>query len=191
MKRLLIIAVALMALTGCGREFTLNITQFTAGLATLDAQYEMVVNVVAGSSASFTADERERLKRADQRFQQLSTASHALINDSGGVTQAVIKADQVRMLYGLARDSYVTVREVICPDTPLDNSVAPENCKRLATMRPGEQRTLISFDRDVQQTRIALEGILNASSGSDVTQVVSDLLTISATAARIARIGLI
>jgi len=189
--RISILIIALFALTGCGKEFTLNVAQFTAGLTTLDAQYNTVAAMVVTNAHQFTDDERAQLNVADQNFRGLQKAARALIANSGGVTQAMIQADQVRLLYNMARTSYLAVRNVICPGVALDMPVSAERCTRLATMQAHEQRMLIDFDQHARRTRDALDGILNAPSGSDVTQLVFDALTIGATAARIARLGLI
>jgi len=191
MKRLLVGAFTALAMMGCGQSFALNMTQFSAGLATLNEQYDKTAAMIASHADEFNESELTQLNVTAQHIQGLREAAYVFVADSGGVTQALIHVDQVRMLYESARSAYGSARYVICPEVMPDVPLIANDCARLKAMPEHEQHAVEAFDQQARQTRQALEGLLNSPSGTDITQAVSDVLTIGATAARVARLGML
>jgi len=191
MMRLLFGVLMAFTLVGCGQSYAVNMAAFSAGLEKLNEQYDQTAMMIAGHDDAFSEAELTQLEATHQRVQSLREAAYVLVADSGGVTQAVIRVDQVRTLYESARTAYASARYVVCPEVMPDVALTVNDCARLKVMPLGEQDAVIAFDQQARRTRQALEALLGAPSGTDITQIVSDVLSIGATAARVARLGLL
>ncbi len=171
-----------LALLGCGREFVINTAQVSAGVALLDIQFDAVTQTVG--RLDLAPDERVQMTVLHQQLSTLRTTAHDLVTSSGGLAMALVRADDVRRLADAGKASYITARQMICPQAAGD-MLTPGTCPRLIQLSPAEQELLIAFDLQARLTNKALQELLNAPSGADITQTVSDLLTVGAAAARI------
>lgn len=190
MKKILITfltAVAFaLALSGCNREFVINTAQVSAGVALLDVQFDGVTQTV--SRLDFSPVERAKLEMAHQQLDELRSVAHELVLSSGGLPEAIVKIDQVRRLADAGRSAYSTAREVICPNAA-DDLLTPGTCPRLAQLSGPEQERLVAFDLHARHTNDSLQQLLDSPEGTNITQTISDVLTVGAAAARIVQIG--
>lgn len=180
------LAVALF-LTGCkeASTYAVNVPVVAANLVLLDQEIDGAKDVIASRIDQFSPEEQARLKSADQEIQALRQSIQRLVDENGGVARALVNADEVRMLMRSARDAYRDVRIALCPAVSPSVALTSTNCKRLADMSPLDRMTLTGFDAKVQRTREALEVILGAGDGADVTQAIVDTISIGAAAARV------
>lgn len=188
MKRLFLVMAVLVMLVGCGKQWAINSAELSVALISLDDQYELTSQVFAENMDSFGEAEQAQLRHADATFLQLRDSVKALVVEAGGVPQILVNAEQVRVLYDQARQSYSMVRAVVCPAIVQDIGLTIYNCKRLQQLPEIERNQILQFDANALQAHRALEAMLS-DENADITQVVSDVVTIGATAARLVRIG--
>jgi hypothetical protein len=182
----LLITTAL-AIVGCEDTvaYAINVPVVASNLVLLDKDVDQAKAIVRSRMDSFTLKQQDQLRNAGREIQSLQSAVHNLVEQKGGVARALIQADQVRLLAQTARSAYRMARNVICPDTSADLPVTVENCPGLSAMNDVDKTRLIMFDQRVQRTRTALDALLTVKEGTDITQTVSDVLSIGSAAARV------
>jgi hypothetical protein len=193
MKRALFVMlfISFLVLMGCGRQFVVDTAVLSASLSQLDDPYELTEAVIGAHLGKFTPADQAQLKIAGDSFRQLRAAAHGLIDESGGVGQALVRFDQIKSLYEQSRYSYGIVRHVICPAIVHDVGITEANCPRVAQLDPADRATLIRFDEAAQHARRALESLFDQPNGADITQAINDVITIGTTASRLIRAGAI
>lgn len=181
-----IVVIAAFALTACKEgEYVMNMTVMAANVTTLDKELDQAREVIKTNLGTFSLDEQKQLEKADLEIRGLQRAARSLVEEHGSVASALVKADQIRYLVVTARSAYRNARGVICPGIELSNDVSGENCPRLAEMDSLDRFTLISMDTKARRTGKGLDELLNAEPGTDVTQIISDVLSVGAMAAKI------
>lgn len=188
-KRYLIFALTALLLVGCNTRFVVDSVELVGRLQLLDSQYEQTVAMVTANKLRFSDDEWVQLTTVNEHVKQLRVAAHLLIAESGGLAQALINVEQVRTLGQLAELSYGAARRVFCPGILPGEAVMLGRCERLASIPPLDAVALIDFDRTAVQVRAMLRDVLASPEGSNITEALGDVLTIGATAARLARLG--
>lgn len=184
---LIVFAVlAAFTMTACKQgEYALNMAVMAANVTSLDTELDQAREVVKTNIGSFTLDEQKQLEKADHEIRGLQRAARSLVEEHGSVASALVKVDKIRYLAVTARSAYRNARAVICPGVPLSEDATEQNCPRLADMDSLDRYTLIEVDTKARRTGKGLDELLNAAPGTDVTQVISDVLSVGAMAAKI------
>ena len=185
---ILAILFALLLLMGCGKQWVIDSAVLSSSLVSLDYQYEVTKAAVASRADRFSDADRAILEEADASFSRLRNSVRELVDSSGGLPQLLVNADQVRALYTPARQTYNAVRSVICPGILTGVTLSQDNCPALLELSPADQIQIIQFDTTARRAALALEGVM-AGGDQNITQAVSDVVSIGATAVRLVRIG--
>ena len=169
----LLLIIFLLPLTGCQntKEYAVDVAAVTSSLLRMDVQYDALSDYVTNKLPNVSGPERQQLSQLNTDLMQLREGVRSLVKESGGIGQALVKVEQVRQLYNSARFSYLQARKIV---TSKSGSIDGFMLSRLR-----------SFDAQAVRLDQVIQKILNSPGQSDITQAVTDALTIGAAAAKL------
>ena len=168
MKTLMAIILAAMLSYGCattsGNQMTaVDVTRLTASLIRLDDNYDRVRASVASDPVLLPLVKRVDIIRDDIR---------QLVDGSGGVAMVLLRVSSARQMLDNATLLVADARTLIGPQMP--------------GYTPEKQALLLAYDADLKLAGAALRSALSQPGMTDITQSLTDVLTIAAKVAVVA-----
>jgi|GEM_PF-6596491 len=154
-----------------GKHYAIKTATIIDALQMLDTQFEATDLVVIQLLEQLNTEDIAILSQTAMELKQLRKHIHGLVSQSGSLTQFVLNAEQIKRLYLKGGESYSRARGIIehhWGELPLDAQVQ-----------------LIQFDRQMSYLLLTMVELNTKINGSDATQAVQDIVSVSAAAVKI------
>lgn len=170
--------VILILNTGCDQssrsratQYLVNTARLASSLKQLDAQVMSTHKAINQLEQHMAPDDFVTLQKTAQDVLQLRNTLHEMIQRAGGLKQFLINAEQVSLFYLQGGERYARARAIIE--------------KNWSELPRTSQSELMSFDRQVIVLDDAFRQLMVKPDGTDITQLMTDVVTISTATAKV------